>query len=898
MKTCLSWLWLPLTLALAACGGGDEDPGTAGGSSAGGTAGRGGAGTAGATGGVSGASGQAGATAGVGGAGTAGASSGAAGATAGSAGATAGAAGTAGSSAGAGTGGADAGMSGASGGGGDSGAAGESGSAGTAGTAGMSAGGSGGASAGTAGAGGGVVGCGTGGACQTGFVCKYETCVPDLGACTTNDDCPGDSYCDADKTCVPYGVPPTVTNDPSCQKPTVPVAVAPTVQCEWKATAAGDKTAGFTNIYSTPVVAELNLDGDPKKIQPSIVVTTFGSVDGTRTGMLRVFDGRTCQEQMRIGGPDDADVANNRPTYSSHWAIGDLDNDVAKGGHPEIVGTHRTGATTDDDKAQVIAFKIDTKTDPKKPRLVRSWLGRDCANKDAPVLLSSNESAAALGVSLHDLDDDGIPEVLADTLVFDSKGCVLNAKPTVAVGNRFSTIADVDLDGKPDLVAYNGIYGWDTTTKNWVKKSWSNVPMDTTANPAVAFAMNYVAVVDVGAYSVIPGKKATDPLPEIVAVTPNKIAVFSLTGALVYGPVAIYDDTGIAAGSNKGGTPTAADFDGDGQVEFATAGATYYTVYDPDCVKGADTKLRPGGKCVKPNKALPDGILWARPSQDKSSNVTGSSVFDFNGDGQAEVVYRDECFVRVYAGATGDVLFSAPASSGTGWEYPTIMDVDGDFATEIVVPRTSTGATSCKDSTNADGSDKLFPKSGAFQSSTGFVVYRDPQDRWVSSRPIWNQHAYSITNVNDDATIPKSSAVLRNWEQPGLNNFRQNTQGSLKATAIADLTVELQDADKLCAGDAGEFTVSAQVCNRGTNPVQDGASVVFTQQVKGQAATALCETVTDTLLAPSDCTVVSCKGTLGADSDVLVSVDPKASIADCHPGNNKGASARVLCGKP
>jgi hypothetical protein len=28
-----------------------------------------------------------------------------------------------------------------------------------------------------------------------------------------------------------------------------------------------------------------------------------------------------------------------------------------------------------------------------------------------------------------------------------------------------------------------------------------------------------------------------------------------------------------------------------------------------------------------------------------------------------------------------------------------------------------------------------------------------------------------------------------------------------------------------------------------------------------------------------------------------VTVDPDAKIADCHPGNNEGASARILCGK-
>src|SRR5690606_15544222 len=80
-----------------------------------------------------------------------------------------------------------------------------------------------------------------------------------------------------------------------------------------------------------------------------------------------------------------------------------------------------------------------------------------------------------------------------------------------------------------------------------------------------------------------------------------------------------------------------------------------------------------------------DGILWFQRSQDQSSNVTGSSVFDFEGDGRAEVVYGDECFLRVYDGRSGDVIFSQSRSSCTWYENPVIADLDGDFNAEIVI---------------------------------------------------------------------------------------------------------------------------------------------------------------------------------------------------------------------
>src|SRR5690606_38403868 len=68
------------------------------------------------------------------------------------------------------------------------------------------------------------------GVCPIGFICKYEQCLPDLGPCVVYDDCPGDSYCDPDGQCIPYGVPEDVINDPDCTKPDIPEGVTPALQ--------------------------------------------------------------------------------------------------------------------------------------------------------------------------------------------------------------------------------------------------------------------------------------------------------------------------------------------------------------------------------------------------------------------------------------------------------------------------------------------------------------------------------------------------------------------------------------------------------------------------------------------------------------------------------------------
>ncbi len=726
------------------------------------------------------------------------------------------------------------------------------------------------------------------GGCPPNFICKYDQCIPDLGPCATFDDCPGDSYCDMDGICIPYDVPMGIINDPECKKDNIPEGIKPEQQCEWNGMVKDpntDKTVKSTYIYTTPMVADLNLDKDPQKLQPSIIVTTFETI-GTmgRIGTLRVFDGRTCGEQMRAGGADEPNDA-NRPAYAVPWSIGDLDGDVVKGGHPELVGYHRVTSANDAGPVHLYALRVNSDVDP--PVLERMWYGRTCEDDK---LLTFGSANMLNGPMLQDLNDDEFPEIIVGDMVFDNQGC-LQTTWAANTTNYMPVIADVDFDGVPDLVTNKRTAGWDQKTTEWVNKPW----FVANANQLGG----WTSMANLGAYTVIDGLD-TEQLPEVAVLSVvnsvGRLRIQTLDGKTVWGPTNLYAKGNEVVGS--GGTVTISDFDGDGQAEMATAAASYYAVYDPDCVAalmGESPPERPGGKCerspAQQAKNLPDGVLWVQPSQDLSSNVTGSSIFDFNGDGQAEAVYRDECYIRVYDGRTGEVIYSAPASSGTGAEYPAIADVDGDFATEIVVPRTPFNA--------CPKVDPIFPMSGNFAARTGFVVYRDPLDRWANSRPIWNQHPYYITHVSDNASIPRSSETLNNWQVDGLNNFRQNTQGNLGKLNVADLTVELADLDSLCELQGGMADLSAEVCNRGTNPVQDGVVVEFLETTDPNApvedAVVVCQAVTTKLLLPGECEIIQCSAELKGGGNIFVDVDPEDKIADCHPGNNLGAGALGIC---
>jgi hypothetical protein len=303
-------------------------------------------------------------------------------------------------------------------------------------------------------------------------------------------------------------------------------------------------------------------------------------------------------------------------------------------------------------------------------------------------------------------------------------------------------------------------------------------------------------------------------------------------------------------------------------------------------------------------------VRWWQPSQDLSSNVTGSSVFDFEGDGAAEAVYADECFLRVYDGATGTVEWSYARSSGTTYENPVIADVDGDFNSEIVsVVNDYAGTLGCP------ATDPIFagdacgagcPEGQAcdgavcratFATAHGLVVFRDTTDLWVASRPIWNQHAYAVTNVEDTGTVPATSAWAANWTLPGLNNFRQNVQGVLESYGSPDLT-----------GGAGDFgtcgdkrlPLLARACNRGDAPVADGVPITFYLGAP-EDGVVLCTAETTVVLDPGECQTVSCVWTAPPGTAVTVTIvaDDAGGGAgentECIESNNRATLEGIPC---
>ena len=424
-------------------------------------------------------------------------------------------------------------------------------------------------------------------ACDDTRQCQNGVCIP-KSDCDDNNDCSSDTRC-TPEGCVPWA---DGASDPDCDLGIDPGQFAPTVKCEFSEPPAGDAFMSHRDVQATPVV--VNFRAQSGGI-PSIVAPFTATVAGGYTenqGIIRVLRGDDCTLEANLGGGS-ADYG-GWITSSASVAVGDLDGDLIA----DIVAPTASG--------HLVAFA------KKSNGWTVLWESQDAVPNTC---WGGPTSCTWAGASIHDLNDDGLPEVIHDgTIINGQTGATLSPNPaSYATFSRGINPVLANLDADPFIELTNGgrIWEWDTTQSLWAEQAVLG-----------AGTPGFPAVADFGAFG---AGAATDP--EIVSVTGGTVTVYSLDGAAVFGPIAIRPGPN---GGQGGGNPTVADYDGDGLAEIGVAGEAFLSVYDPDCT----VTPRAGGTCSatascddnagNPGACTPNGgILWSRRTQDESSNITG-----------------------------------------------------------------------------------------------------------------------------------------------------------------------------------------------------------------------------------------------------------------------------------
>ena len=529
---------------------------------------------------------------------------------------------------------------------------------------------------------------------------------------------------------------------------------------EWEMDEFDDEYSTYDEMVTAPIIGQLtddNGDGFIDEFDIPDIIATFddNGIDEEKFGVIRRISGNGYYSEVLIT-PFEMDGDDWGPYRYGTSAIGDVDNDgytdilVVLAGPPTAPdGPPPDGPPSDDPPAP----EDHPISPPPPPTFPPDSMEPDISchvgafESDGTLKWVYNGSFVDCGghaIGLADLEGDGTVEVILGKVIVNGEDGSLQGegyKGDASYGGAYfevgqiPAIGDLDGDGQQEVLAGNTIYDSDgneiCSLMEPSKDGFTAIAdLDMDGDGEIVMVWNHIIT--------------------IINEHCHEIAEWPMVG------------------EGTGGPPTIADFDADGEPEIGVASALDYCVYEPT---GA--------------------LLWAFGTTDESSHATGSTVYDFEGDGRPEVVYGDEVKLWVLDGPTGAVRLEDDLhSSRTLHEYPVVVDVDGDGYPEIVVP-------------NGGGHHD--------SRSTGLYVLgsTDPGG-WLGGRQIWNQHAYNIVNINDDLTIPESPEP--NW--PYHNNFRSGDVNPVYGSNAPDAVPLVDACDYDC--DEGILRLQVRLANQGT----------------------------------------------------------------------------------
>ena len=474
-----------------------------------------------------------------------------------------------------------------------------------------------------------------------------------------------------------------------------------------------------------------------------------------------------------------------------------------------------------------------------------------------------NESGPLPAISFADFNHDGWTEIYLGGDIYDAATGVLLSRSSGNKGysgrtwntqnNTYQTVAaDFYGDSDLELAAGNTVYAVDIQSRTDISANQMTVVREV---PSSAMKMED--------NSSIPFTDGNTYLADLNLDGRLDVLVMNVdqSNRVVYIYVWDVENQSIICSkkitnARKFGTPQIGDINQDGYDELCFITGTYsaHGTGDNDLIYALQYNSQ------NTNGEL--DVLWTKSHSDNSA-CTGLTLFDFNQDGIAELIYRDRFNLRIINGSmihhqTGEVLTQPydmavyPCCSATGLEYPLVVDVDLDGEAEIVVG----GST--------------------VESDYGYLyIFKSAGVPWAPARKVWNQYMYNVTNVNEDLTIPQyqfNNAMMftdpEGVVRRPFNNFLQQAttidQYGRPFYAVPDVAMEPAASSQMVSG---SLVLQFSYCNLGDN----------------------------TLNAPYPITVFA--NTYGGDTVCTVTVGESLPVDSCTQAEIQ-LSVSTLCGFP
>ncbi|MBK9447961.1 MAG: tandem-95 repeat protein [Bacteroidetes bacterium] len=428
---------------------------------------------------------------------------------------------------------------------------------------------------------------------------------------------------------------------------------------------ATDSIAQPLTTRRTPIIGDIDIDGVPEVITGTAAIASGTYVYNGANGIL---------ERTIASSPFAL-------SYGAH-AIGDIDND----GFGEILMVSQNSSGR-----QLLCYEHNGNL---------KW---------------TSSTQVGFGVAdetwtplIADFEEDGLPEIYMGNQIFNGATGALIVSGTGSASRGanagspnepFSVAADVlptgfcaDCAGL-ELVAGNTVYAINLLAGTMVAQ---NVP-----NAGMFDGMTSLADMDRDGDvdAVVVGQNG---------LTRGAVYIWDIqTGVVIASPFQIDGAANASGITSSGGLATIADLDNNGFPEVLVGGRNVLVA-------------------LNFNVGLNNfSERWSLASIDNSGRL-GCTVFDFEGDGTKEVVYRDDAVLRVLAGANGAVRFTTTCPSSSRMETPVVVDVDNNGQANIVC-----------------------------QCNNSVKAYQPLLSTWVPARGIWNQRSYFVLNVRDNLRIPR-----------------------------------------------------------------------------------------------------------------------------------------------